>query len=55
MHSDDDRFLDLITDRLAGLREVDGILSGQEPVAIVEQAEALLRSAVESGGQRSGM
>ncbi len=39
----------------AGLRDVDGILSGRDPLAMVEQATAYLRSAVESGGQGTGM
>ncbi|TCO12566.1 nucleotidyltransferase-like protein [Kribbella steppae] len=39
----------------AGLRDIDGVLSGREPLAMVEQASALLQSAVASGGEGAGV
>ena len=39
----------------AGLRGIDGILAGKQPVAMVEQGTAFLRRAVESGGEGTGV
>jgi predicted nucleotidyltransferase len=39
----------------AGLRGIDGILAGREPVTVLDEAAALLRGAVESGGEGPGV